>query len=185
MEIKIDYLINIKTILLYGVLYENGELYTFVLEEEDVFLVAMPPVKLIDKSLIRYGSNFMGALHSSSKLLGERKRKYPIKIDRTLDIWLFPTKSYRQDNCVWFALYHVRDTLPVGQKYTKVFLSNGHTFELAMRELAFREKRRSAEMLKDMITRSASWPGNYLVESKKGFIIMEKKGQYKCNQKEK
>jgi competence protein ComK len=183
MKIKYDYLINNRTILLYGVLHENGHLYTFVLEEEEAFLVAMAPVKLIDQSLINYGSSFSGALKSSTYLLGKKRKKYPIKIDASLDIWLFPTKSFRKDNCIWFALNHVRDTLPLGQKFTKVLLSNGHTFELGMREFAFREKRRSAENLKDVIAHNAKGSSNYLVEPKKGFMILEKKGEYKCKEK--
>jgi competence protein ComK len=181
LEVKYEYLINNRTILLYGVLHENGHLYTFVLEEEEAFLVAMAPIKLIDKSLICYGSNFVGALKSSSVLLGKERKKYPIKIDASLDIWLFPTKSYRQNNCVWFALNHVRDTMPIGQKFTKVYLSNGHMFELVLNESALRAKLRSAESLRDMITFNTKNSISYLVEPKKGFMIVEKKGKFKCD----
>lgn len=183
MEIKYDYLINSKTILLYGVLHENGHLYTFVLEEEEAFLVAMAPVKLIDQSLISYGSSFSGALKSSTYLLGKERKKYPIKIDTSLDIWLFPTKSYRQDNCVWFALNHVRDTMPIAQKFTKVYLSNGHMFELVMNESAFRARMRTAENLRDIIIYNTKNSINCKEEMKKGFIIVEKKGKYKCKTK--
>jgi competence protein ComK len=184
LEIKDNYLINSKTILLYGVLHENGHVYTFVLEEEEAFLVAMPPVKLIDKSLICYGSNFAGALKSSSALLGKERKKYPIKISESLDIWLFPTKSYRQDNCVWFALNHVKDTQPIGNKFTKVILSNWHMFELMMRETAFRGKLRMAENLRDLITLNTKSPIHFLIEPKKGFMIVEKKGKYNVNEGE-
>jgi competence protein ComK len=180
MEVKYDYLINNRTILLYGVLHENGHLYTFVLEEEEAFWVAIAPIKLIDQSLISYGSSFSGALKSSTQLLGKERKKYPIKIDASLDIWLFPTKSYRQDNCVWFSLNHVRDTMPIGQKFTKVYLSNGHMFELVLNESAFRAKLRTAESLRDIITSNTKGSQNYLIDPKKGFMIVEKKGMYKC-----
>jgi competence protein ComK len=179
LEVKYEYLINNRTILLYGVLHENGHLYTFVLEEEEAFLVAMAPIKLIDQSLISYGSSFSGALKSSTYLLGKDRKKYPIKIDASLDIWLFPTKSYRQDNCVWFALNHVRDTLPLGQKYTKILLSNGHTFELGMREWSFRSKLRTTENLRDIIKGNTKNPINLTVNNQKGFLIVEKKGEYR------
>jgi competence protein ComK len=184
MEIKYDYLINSKTILLYGVLHENGHVYTFVLEEEEAILVAMAPIKLIDQSLISYGSSFRGALKSSTYLLGKERKKYPIKIDASLDIWLFPTKSYRQDKCIWFSLNHVKDTMPIGQKFTKVYLSNGHMFELVMNESAFRAKIRTAESLREMITHNTKNLINYKEEMKKGFWIVEKKGKYKCNERE-
>lgn len=178
-EIKHKYLINEKTILFYGVYYENGELYTFVVHDEEVFLVAMPPMKLIDKTLMSYGSSFKGAIKSSQLLLGENRKMYPIKIDSSLDIWIFPTKSYKKENCVWFALNHVLDTKPRGVQLTKVFLTNGHTIELAMKESAFREKRRNTDELKDKIAYNTKY--SFMVGlPKEGYIIVERKGKYLC-----
>ncbi|WP_223593614.1 competence protein ComK [Neobacillus bataviensis] len=180
MELKYNYLINEKTVLFYGVIHKNGELFTFVIDGDDMFLVAMPPVKLIDKSLMSYGSNLKGALKSSQLLLGKKRKMYPIKIDASLNIWLFPTKSYKKENCVWFALNHVRNTQPRGVKLTKVFLSNRHTIEIVMKESAFRNKCRQTEELKGMITHNTKNSVNILTEPKKGFMIVEKKGTYKC-----
>ncbi|MED4206830.1 competence protein ComK [Neobacillus mesonae] len=103
MEIKRNHIINEKTILFYGVLYKNGELFTKVIEGDDMFLVAMTPLQFINQSLIKYGSDLKGALNSSKKLLGEKQKKYPIKISLSLDIYLFPTKSIKREDCVWFA----------------------------------------------------------------------------------
>ncbi|MDN3015794.1 competence protein ComK [Paenibacillus sp. BSR1-1] len=180
MEIKYNYLINKKTILLYGEIHKNGELYTFVIDGEDMFLVAMPPVKLIDRSLMSYGSNFKGALKSSQLLLGKKRKMYPIKIDGSLDIWVFPTKSYKNENCVWFALNHVKNTQPRGVKFTKICLSNGHTIEIVMKESAFRNKCRQTEELKEIIINNTKISENFLTEPKKGLMIVEKKGSYKC-----
>ncbi|QCJ42571.1 hypothetical protein FAY30_11990 [Bacillus sp. S3] len=185
MDLKVDYLINEKTVLFYGVYYENGELYSYVIDHDDEFLVPMSPVKLIDKSLISYGSNFKGALYSSTQLLGENRRMYPIKIDTSLDIWLFPTKSFKNETCIWFALNHVKRILPLGVKFTKVFLSYGHTFEIVMRESAFREKRLTAEELKEKITTNTKNSMNFMVDTKKGFMIVEEKGSYKCRARNK
>ncbi|MFF2447458.1 competence protein ComK [Neobacillus sp. NPDC058068] len=67
-------------------------------------------------------------------------------MDASLDIWLFPTKSYKNETCIWFALNHVKGSQQLGLKFTKVFLSYGHTTEIIMRESAFREKRLNAEI---------------------------------------
>lgn len=85
-----------------------------VVDGDYMFLVAMTPVQLIDKSLICYGSNFQGAFKSSQQLLGKHRKKYPIKIDAALDIWLFPTKP---KPCQTLA--------STGRKFTKVALSYG------------------------------------------------------------
>lgn len=182
MELKEDYLINAKTVLIYGYRYENGYLYTFVIDGEDMFIVAMSPYQLIEKSLICYGSNFKGALKSSQKLLGKNKRKYPIKIDASLDIWLFPTKSYKKENCVCFILKHIKNTIPLGPNCTTIFLNYGHTFEIAMRESAFRDKCWLTEDLKDKIISNHKKSLNFEVEPKKGFMIVERKGTYKFKQ---
>src|SRR4051794_30948006 len=108
MEIRKNYLINEKTGLLIGDYYTNGALYTKVIEGMEIFLVAMSPVQLIDKSLLQYGSSFIGALSSSKEVLGEMYM-YPIKISSSLDIWLFPSKSYKKSNCIWFVLNHIED----------------------------------------------------------------------------
>ncbi|MDR6999687.1 competence protein ComK [Neobacillus niacini] len=183
MEIKNNYLINGKTVLFYGECFENGESFTHVVEGDKEFLVAMSPVKLIDQSLMSYGSNFSGALKSSKKQLGDNKCMYPIKIDATLDIWLFPTKSYKKENCVWFNLNHVKNPEALGVKFTRVFLSYGHTIEIAMKASAFRDKRQSAQDLKDMITSNTKNSLGRSDEPVKGFIIVEKKGRYSCKSK--
>ncbi|WP_251551238.1 competence protein ComK [Neobacillus muris] len=181
MELKYEYLINGNTVLFYGKLNENGEMYTVAVEGEEMFMVAMSPIQLIDRSLIRYGSSFKGALKSSSMLLGENKKMYPIKMDASLDIWLFPSQSYKKDNCVWFALNHVKNTQALGQKFTLVYLSYGHQFEIAQRESSFRNKRQTAKDLKDMINQNTQNSWNYIDQPKKGIMIIEKKGGYKCS----
>ncbi|MFJ5717523.1 competence protein ComK [Neobacillus sp. NPDC093127] len=185
MNLKYDYLINEKTVLFYGVRNENGELLTHVIDKDDEFLVPMSPVQLIDKSLISYGSSFKGALYSSTQLLGENRRMYPIKIDASLDIWLFPTKSYKKETCIWFSLNHVKGSQQLGLRFTKVFLSYGHTTEIAMKESAFREKRLNAEVLKEKITTNTKNSMSFMVEPKYGFIIVEEKGRYKCRARNK
>jgi len=180
LDIKYNYLINGKTVLLYGVFHENGELFTFVIEGADCFLVAMSPVNLIDKSLISYGSDFKGALSSSRKLLGENKKMYPIKIDGSLDIWLFPTRSYKKHNCVWFALNHVKNTKSLGIKDTKVFLSYGHEINIKMRESSFRNKRNLTSDLRGMIDHNRQQSLGFITEPERGFRIVEEKGEYEC-----
>lgn len=179
METRNNYLINERTVLLYGVWNEYGELSTFVIDGNDSLLVTMPPIKLIDKSLISYGSNFKGALESAKKLLGDNRQMYPIKIDTFLDIWLFPTKSYKKDNCIWFALNHVRNTKALDINRTKVFLNYGHEIEIIMRESSFRNKRGSASDLRDMIYSNTKKSQNYIATLQEGLIIIEEKGQYK------
>lgn len=180
MVIRENYLINAKTVLFYGIYYENGALYTLVIEGNDKFLVAMAPLKLINKTLISYGSDFKGALKSSKELLGGNRKMYPIKIDASLDIWLFPSKSYKKHNCVWFVLNQIENTKPLSIKETKVFLNYGHEFDIKMRESSFRNKRGSAADLRDMILRNTKGELKSAEVPEERWIIKEEKGEYEC-----
>lgn len=180
MVIKENYLINAKTVLFYGIYYENGELFTFVIEGNDIFLVAMAPLKLIDKTLISYGSSFKGALESSRKLLGENRKMYPLKIDASLDIWIFPSKSYRKENCVWFVLNQIENTKPLGTKETKVFFNYGHEFDIKMRESSFRNKRGCATDLRDMIFKNTKGAAKKEAKPEERWLIVEEKERYEC-----
>ncbi|RTR26706.1 hypothetical protein EKG37_20580 [Robertmurraya yapensis] len=180
MVIRENYLINAKTVLFYGIYYENGVLFTFVIEGNDKFLVAMSPLKLIDNTLTSYGSSFKGALESSRKLLGRNRKMYPIKIDASLDIWIFPSKSYKKENCVWFVLNHVENTKLLSLKDTKVFLKYGHEIDIKMRESSFRNKRGCAADLRDMILRNTKGALKYDQVPEERWVIVEEMGKYEC-----
>ncbi|PLS01948.1 competence protein ComK [Neobacillus cucumis] len=178
MELRQDYLINEKTGLLLGEYYTNGALYTRVIEGVESFLVEMSPIKLIDKSLLRYGSSFHGALSSSKEVLGGMYM-YPIKISSTLDIWLFPSKSYKKANCIWFVLNHILDTFPKSVQHTEVFLRYGHNITIELRECTFRTKRRNAEKLRERISNNINNSSKVKKELKNGFFIKEEEGEFK------
>lgn len=175
MDLKQEHIINTKTVLFRGFYYEHGELFTKMIEGDEQFLIAMTPLELIDHSLLKYGSDFHGALRSAKELLGKSKKMYPIQINGTLDIWLFPTKSYKQQNCIWFGLNHIKDCKPLSVNRTKVSLSYGHTIEIEMREQAFKNKRNNAKELREKIVNNSNHPFNFLYEPKKGFCLFEEK----------
>ncbi|MCQ6281598.1 competence protein ComK [Bacillus sp. EB600] len=185
MEIRINYLINAKTVVFKGVYYKNGELITVVVEGDDKFLVAQSPVQIIKHSLLSYGSDFNGALNSSKELLGTKINLHPIMVSGTLDLWIFPTKSYKEQYCIWFVLNQIQGTERLGVKQTKVSLSYGHSIELQMKEISFKNKRDNAKELRDKITNNGKNPLSFLLEPRKGFCLVEGKGEYKSIKKDK
>lgn len=173
-----NYIINEETVLLTGEYDDFGNLWTRVIEGKKTFLVRMSPIQLINKTLLRLGSNFQAARQSSKDLLGEI-HMYPIKINATLGIWLFPTKSFNKPDCVWFSLIHIGKTRAVGIRKTEIMLSYGHSFCLGMRENAFNNKRHKAQELRELITRNLRSPLIFYVEPRKGFRIIEGQGRIK------
>lgn len=172
MEIRKDYIINEETILLTGEYNQLGKLCTRVIEGANTFLVEMAPIALMNKTLLRQGCTFQGALKSSRFLLGPMKM-YPIKINAKLGIWLFPTKSYKKENCVWLAVTHVKDSKTAGMRKTEVCLSFGHTITIEMKQKSFKKKQQNAEELRKIILKNLNTPLVFYVEPKQGFYIRE------------
>jgi competence protein ComK len=162
-----DHLINEKTVLFTGEYDHYGKLCTRFIEGEDTFVLNESPVKKIDKTLLNYGSSFKGALESSKYILGPIKMP-PIKINENKGIWLFPTRSFKRKNCVWFNLDHILHTKPLGVSKTLVFMNYGHTIIINMKESAFNQRRQKTQQLRDSIIKNHKH-----VELKQGFFICE------------
>ncbi|OCA87641.1 hypothetical protein A8F94_07225 [Bacillus sp. FJAT-27225] len=167
-----DYFINEKTVLITGEYSPYGKLYSKILEGEELIFVSMPPVQVINRSLLRLGSSFDGARHSSKVLLGDI-RMHPVTINTSLGIWLFPSKSFEQPTCVWFSLTHVKGTKKTGLKKTLIYLSYNHTFEINMKEAFFNQKRKKAEDLREIITKNTTSPLTFYIEPKKGLQVSD------------
>jgi competence protein ComK len=172
MRIVAEYLINECTVLVEGFYDECANLYSMVVDGEERLIVTIPPLRLINYTLLNHGSDFQGAVNSAKYLLGEVKMP-PIHVNTKLDIWLIPTKSPKLQSCVWFSHSHIKKTKAVGRKKTEVHLSFGHTYELLMMENSFNHKRQRAEQLKEHITKSSLGRQSFIAEPKKGFYIRE------------
>ncbi|WP_043932337.1 competence protein ComK [Bacillus sp. EB01] len=167
-----DYSINEKTILITGVYNPHGKLYSKILEEDKLIFVKLSPVQVINRTLLRLGSSFDGARHSSKALLGDI-RMHPITISTSQGIWLFPSKSFEQPTCVWFSLTHIKGTQRTGLKKTLIHLSYNHTYEINMKEAFFNQKRQKAEYLREIIIKNTNTPLTLFMEPKKGLQVSD------------
>lgn len=177
MRIVRDYSINEKTVCLTGVYDEFANLCSKVIDGEEKLIVMVPPVELINNALLKVGSDFQGSVHSSKYLLGSIKTP-PVHINSKLNICLIPTKSFKQQNCVWFSYSHIKETRAVGRKKTEVHLSFGHTYEINMKENAFNNRCQRARQLKEHIVKNSQSQHSIDPEPKKGFYISEDQTEY-------
>lgn len=174
---RTDYIVNQETVLLTGEYDRFGKLCTRVIEGKETFLVNKKPLEIINETLLGLGSDFRGGRESSKKILGTT-HMCPIKINCQLGIWLFPTKSYNHDFCVWFSLNHVKRTKARGIRKTEVFLSYGHSFVIGMKESSFNNKRQKAEDLREEMLKNSKGPLTYYIEEpRKGINIREDEGE--------
>lgn len=175
MEMLTDYIINEETVLLTGEYNENGKLCARVIHGEDTFLIDMKPIEIINETMIGLGSDFKTGRKSARRLLGNVSM-CPIKVNCNLGIWLFPTKSYNDDFCIWFSLMHVKNTKALGIRRTEVGLSYGHHVVIQMKESSFNQKRKKAEDLRERMIKNSKGHLTFFVESKTGIEMIEGEG---------
>ncbi len=176
MSLLKEYKMNQQTVLLTGEYNENGKLCTRVIEGEHTFLVDKKPIEVIDKTMLGLGSNFHAGRKSAREILGD-VHMCPIKVNCQLGIWLFPTKSYNHDFCVWFSLQHVQKTRSLGIRKTEVYLSYHHTFIVNMKQSTFHDRKQRANDLREEMLKNSQGQLNFCVEPKKGLMICEGEGR--------
>lgn len=119
-----DYVIREETMLFIPRYNEYGEQSTHVIEQGKEWFVNLSPTKLMNDCLGYYGASLKGASDGAKKVLGNM-HMCPILVNGKSGLYWFSTKSQHQQDCVWFALHHVKGYTSVGSKETKVTLSNG------------------------------------------------------------
>ena len=64
--------------------------------------------KIVDQSCINFGSTLEGRMKAVGELTGF-KYKSPIVVSEYQRLIMFPTLSYKENDCAWLALDHVVD----------------------------------------------------------------------------
>ncbi|MFC5604739.1 competence protein ComK [Sporosarcina koreensis] len=171
MELREEYVVNNETSIILPEFDENGQLQSVVMEKTELFRVKLEPTKLIDFSLRRYGSSLRGAKDGSRTLLGEISMP-PIVLNLTQSIYLFPSMSPENEDCVWIAAAHVKEYKAIDKKQTKIVLNYGSEIILNSSHYSFDQKYNRAFKLKRQI--EGQTPPGTVFESKKGYSIRKK-----------
>lgn len=158
-----DYTINENTILLTGIYGHYGHLQTMVIDLEKTYRVNGSSEQIIDTTLKKMGSSLRGALDGAKANLGNLKM-YPIKINSRSGLYLFPSKSPKKPDCVWFSLFHVKRANTFGKNKTKVFLSQGHTIIIDCTLTSFKNKLHRAQELRRRISLNENSPVTFFLE---------------------
>ena len=90
-----NYLINEDTIII----FKKGK-KTVIVEENQYLELSIDIMDIINESCNYYCSSLKGRIEGSNYLLGNNY-KTPVIISETREIILFPTSSYRSDDCIW------------------------------------------------------------------------------------
>lgn len=123
----VDYIINRKT---QAILHGDSPYYRTKIYEEnrEVIYSKHHPLQIIDYSSTINGSSMDGRTKAVKRIL-KSKSKLPIPVIPQLGMFLFPTTSVRNRDCVCLSYYHVDEYKQLGNKLA-VILKDGKVLKL-------------------------------------------------------
>lgn len=163
--IEKSYLINHLMMYMVGYYDRNGKLCTLVKEVNRTFLVDQTPLQILEYSIKCIGFDLKGALSSSKWILGEMKM-YPVMVNPILRICLFPIKSAKNHDTLWFNPVHIKRTSGI-MRDTEIEFKNGQSMKVHSRISSFNNKLLTAEQLLNMTIEIAENPVSFVLDPKK------------------
>ena len=141
-QLKEKYCIVGETLMIRPVHNKMGYPFSIVAEGQELFAVKLSPLKIIEYTLLQYGTSLNGALKAARHHLG-RGYMQPVLLCQKEGIIWFPDSSFKNPNCSWFANHQIKETRKKGIKLVIVF-NNNWTYEHKMGERYFNNKRQTA-----------------------------------------
>lgn len=116
---------------------------TKIIEEDAVAYSPFTPVKLIDYNCTENGASLDGRAQTVKKILGI-KSKLPIPILHQAGIYMFPTTSVKNKDCIWLSYYHIKKYVQHG-KQAMIYLADNSSIliNISLNQLDLQIKRTS------------------------------------------
>ncbi|PLS02344.1 competence protein ComK [Neobacillus cucumis] len=137
------------------------------------------PIEVMDVTLKYIGFDLKGAIQGSKHILG-KIHMCPIIVNPYKSICLFPYKSTRKEDCVWFNPEHIVKSKAHRFK-TEVELSNGVSIIIDLKRFYLINKIQAALQLKKIASERGNHPhslSDYLALEKVKPITKLKEGKY-------
>lgn len=144
----------------------QAKLCTLVKELDRTFVVDRSPLEILNDSIKCIGFDLRGAMETANWLLGN-KYMCPVMVNPVHRICVFPDKSAKNANTIWFNPYHIARTKSINQK-AQVEFTNGLTITLPSKLYSFNHKLQIAEQFRKMIVRMDNDPFSFKEDPKKG-----------------
>lgn len=146
MEMYKEYFIVKDTKALLPEFYQ-GYRYTKVLENTETFVVKQAPEEIIKESIIRYGSEYIGANKSSQYYLGN-SYTLPLQISGVHQIYMFPTASKKDANCIWVSFNHICGIDPLDESHSLLFFTDYICVKLILKHSILLKRYNKCQKLK-------------------------------------
>lgn len=108
---------------------DNGQVSTYVLEEEQEYVVHHTPSKLIDHACSYFGSSLKGRQEGTRNVSGIT-HKAPVSIDPFSGMYFIPTMSPSRKHCSWLGHSHIKHLFQLRHQGTSVVFKNGKEITL-------------------------------------------------------
>jgi competence protein ComK len=163
--IEDDYIINPNFNYMVGFFDRNANPCTLVRETERIFVVERSPLEILDDSIRCIGFNLKGAMETAKSLLGN-KQMCPVMVNPVYQICVFPIKSSKYIDTIWFNPNHIARTLSF-KLNTQVEFTNGITIMVTSKLYSFNNKLQIAEQFRNMMIGRAVKPASFKQGPKK------------------
>lgn len=167
-------MINQFLMYMVGFYDRNGKLCTLVKEVNQTFIVDQSPLEILAYSIKCIGFDLKGAIATSKWLLGDDIQMHPIMINPIHKICLFPNKSAKHPDTIWFNPFYIKRTSGYMRK-TIIEFQNGETIKVYTQLSAFNHKLQTAEQLQKMTVGIGKDPISFVIDPKKRRTKSKKK----------
>src|SRR5690625_4261249 len=107
------YRINPATQLLMKV--DDGKYRTKIIELDNIIHIDQDPLEIIDENCTSSGASLEGRSATVRRILNSNTN-LPIPVHVHEGVYLFPTISTSNDNCIWISYFHIFSHEPLGNK---------------------------------------------------------------------
>ncbi|MFS0645246.1 competence protein ComK [Siminovitchia sp. 179-K 8D1 HS] len=166
-----EYIVHKETMAILNQYDEHGKLCSLVMEEGEIYQVCTSPLTVIKQSIQYYGGSLNGAILGAKEALG-RISMPPVMINASQGICWFPSKSITHEDCIWFAVDHIKDYEPLAGKTLQVHFHNGDSIIIESTYDRFEKKVNRAYKLKNIMERRTTGKGLWLYIPKNEFNII-------------
>jgi competence protein ComK len=142
----------------------NGKLCAIITEVGKTFLVDMSPLAILEDSIKSIGFDLKGAMKTSKWFHGDIHMR-PLMVNPIQGICLFPSKSAKNEDTMWFNPYHIKRTSGYNRK-TFIEFSNGLTIEVQSILSSFNHKLQIAEQFRNMTVETGKNPISFVLDPK-------------------
>ena len=129
---------------------DYGELHSIVINNGQQVEVSLSPKEIIDQNLRRIGTSLRGARDGAKEVLGSASM-HPVVLSIEKGMYWFPSESYNNDSCAWFALQYFQDCEAIDEDEAGVILTNGYRVKVKVSKGSFDKRVQNTRVYKCII----------------------------------